>query len=82
MAIKKQLISLYGSKRNEMDYQQDYFNLVQEEGESVRAFANRSKYLIHKGRLNLEEKFMATRFVAALRKSAWSDSMRLKMLKK
>ena len=80
--IKRQLTSLYGSKRNEVDYQQDYFNLSQEEGESVRAFAIRSKYLVHKGKLNLEERFMATRFVAALRQSTWADSMRVKMLKK
>ena len=48
----------------------------------MRAFAIRSKYLVHKGKLNLEERFMATSFVAALRQSAWADNMRVKMLKK
>ena len=54
LEIRQQLRSLYGSRKTVTDYQQDYFDLKQQDGESIRAFAIRTNYLLHKGQLNLD----------------------------
>ena len=62
------------------DYQQEYFDLEQQEGELVRAFAIRARYLLHEGQLKIERKFIATRFVEALKDSTWAERLKPKEL--